>query len=414
MTTKGLARAVLAAAAAAALAGCGRAGADSAAPEAGGKADPTGGAEVQAPVRAAEPAVERPPAAGAIYDRWETIGVAEGLPSRKVLSVTCEKDRVWACTENGLAEVRAGKVVRVYGTADGLAHRVVTGCVRSPSTGDLWISTFGGLSRLSGGRIATYRQTTSGLMNDVVYGVEAEGDRVWAATAAGLSRYEPGKDRWGVYDHTNATFHEPWVYSVSAGDGVMWVGVWGGGVVAHDPVTGSWKEFEDPDGEMEVELVPDDGPVQVITSAVSFADGVLWQSTYFGVSRYEKGRWRSFLKKDGRLPSDFVNAVRARGRWALLATDGGLCVTDGDHWATYARRPDGKGEVRILRPGREPETRVLDTAPPNDFVFQADAAGREVWTATALGLGHGVATGDGTMVPAETGGRAPEGNGGHR
>ncbi len=356
-------------------------------------------AERPARVERQAPSVERPPDGGLVYDRWETIGVEQGLPARKVLSVLCEPDRVWACTENGLAEIRDGKVSRVWGTADGLAHRVVTSCVRSAATGDLWVGTFGGLSRISGGKVSTWRQTTSGLMNDVVYGVEAEGARVWAATAAGLSWFEPAADRWGVYDHNNATFHEPWIYAVSAGDGEMWIGVWGGGIVSFDPSTEKWREFKDPDGEMEVELVPDDGPIHVITSGLSYSEGALWQSTYFGASRYAGGRWRSWLQKDSGLPSDFVNAVKARGRWGFFSTDSGLCQTDGDHWASYARRADGKGEVRILRPGRPAEVRVLDTAPPHDFTFQADAAGRDVWVATAMGVGHGRATGEETLVP---------------
>ncbi|MCK6481684.1 MAG: regulator [Planctomycetes bacterium] len=371
---------------------------------AGGAAAGEAPAERPAPVARAATALERPPAAGAIYDRWETIGVAEGLPARKVLSVTCEPDRVWACTEGGLAEIAGGKVVRVWTPADGLAHRVVTSCARSATTGDLWIGTFGGLSRLSGGRITTWRQTTSGLMNDVVYGVDCEGDRVWCATASGLSWYDFARDRWGVYDHNNAVFHEPWVYAVTVGDGLVWLGVWGSGVISLEPSTETWREFRDPDGEMEVELVPDDGPVHVITSSLSYDEGAVWQSTYFGVSRYRDGRWRSWLKKDSGLPSDFVNSVKARGRWALFNTDSGLCVTDGDHWAVYTRRADGKGEVRLTRPGREPEVRVLDTAPPHDFVFQSDARGREVWIATAEGVGHGTATGGATMVPAEAGG----------
>jgi ligand-binding sensor domain-containing protein len=391
---------------AAALAACGPVGA---APGDGGGAAVRAGAERHLPAAEAGQGPERPPAEGCVYDRWDSIGVAQGLPSRKVLAILCEPDRVWACTENGLAEIRDGKVARVLGPADGLAHRVVTCCVRSPATGDLWIGTFGGLSRLSGGRITTWRQTSSGLMNDVIYGLEAEGDRVWVATASGLSRYEPARDEWGVFDHTNAVFHEPWIYSVSSGGGRLWIGVWGGGVVAHDPATGSFREYLDPDGEMEVELVKDDGPVSVVTSAVSWSDGALWQSTYFGVARLEGGRWRSWLRKDSPLPSDFVNSVKARGRWAFLATDSGLAVTDGDAWVVYARREDGKGEVRIARPGApSPEVRVLDTAPAHGFVFQADARGREVWIATADGVSHGVASTGESLLPAPAAGEEKE------
>ena len=334
---------------------------------------------------------EPPPAEPIVYDRWTTLGRAEGLPSEKILCVLCDGPRVWAGTENGLVCVEQDKL-SVWGPQHGLAHRVVSAIAKDAKTGDLWIGTFGGVSRFSGGRFTTFRQTTSGLMNDVVYAIACEGDRVWFATAGGGSRYDKVKDQWGVFDHTNAIFHEPWTYGVAAGLGRIWWGVWAGGVCEHDPATGSWKEYRDPDGEFELDLVPDDGPIHDVTSSLSMAQGIVWQSTYFGLSRFEKGKWRSFLKKDGGLPSDFINTAQARGRWAFLATDEGLCVTDGDNWTSYGRNDDGTGAVRLVRPDRPAEVRALQTSLAHKYCFASDAQGREVWVGTAKGLAHGVST----------------------
>ena len=334
---------------------------------------------------------EPPPAEPIVYDRWETIGRAGGLPSEKVLAVLCDGPRVWVGTENGLVCVEDDKL-SVWGPQHGLAHRVVSAIAKDAKTGDLWIGTFGGVSRFSGGKFTTFKQTTCGLMNDVVYAITCEGDRVWFATAGGGSSYDKVRDRWGVFDHTNAIFHEPWTYGVAAGLDRIWYGVWAGGVCVHDPVTGSWKEYRDPDGEFELDLVPDDGPIHDVTSSLTMADGIVWQATYFGLSRFEKGRWRTFLKKDGGLPSDFINTVQARGRWALLATDEGFCVTDGDNWTSYDRSEDGAGTVRLVRPGRPVEVRRLPTSPAHKYCFASDAQGREVWVGTAKGLSHGIST----------------------
>jgi ligand-binding sensor domain-containing protein len=326
-----------------------------------------------------------------VYDRWETVGRENGLPSDKVLAVLCDGPHVWVGTENGLVCVEDGKL-SVWGTQHGLAHRVVSALAKDGRTGDLWIGTFGGVSRFSGGKFTTFKQTTSGLMNDVVYAITCEGDRVWFATAGGGSRYDKVTDQWGVFDHTNAIFHEPWTYGVAAGLDHIWWGVWAGGVCEHDPVTGSWKEYRDPDGEFELDLVPDDGPIHDVTSSLTMAEGIVWQATYFGLSRFEKGRWRSFLKKDGGLPSDFINTVQARGRWALLATDEGFCVTDGDNWTSYGRNDDGTGAVRLVRPGRPVEVRAPTTTLAHRYCFASDAQGREVWVGTAKGLAHGIST----------------------
>src|SRR5690349_25087792 len=69
----------------AALAGC---GGDGAAARPGGE-EARAPAAAPAPIRRAAPALEAPPARGLVYDRWTTVGTAEGLPSPKVLAVTC-------------------------------------------------------------------------------------------------------------------------------------------------------------------------------------------------------------------------------------------------------------------------------------------------------------------------------------
>lgn len=324
------------------------------------------------------------------YRNWDTYTVADGLPSNKVFTVRLDGPRVWAGTDKGLARFQDGRWT-VFGVREGLPHPVVLSLDVSALTGDVWIGTMGGLARYSGGRIDAFTQLTSGLSNDFVNDVECDREQphIWAATAMGLCRLDLTTGRWSVFTEENTPMHEPWTYSLAAGPKVVWLGAWGAGVLEYDRATGTWRPFRDPDKEMEIDLLPDDGPVHDVTSGVDFKEGVLWQSSYFGLARYDGRRWRSYFREDSGLASNFINFVRARGRIAWLATDNGLSATDGEHWVTYRRTPAGRGELLQFAGGPEPSARhALPSGPAHNYMLSVDFQGDDLWVATEGGVSH--------------------------
>lgn len=340
------------------------------------------------PLAAAQPAAEDP-----FFSRWETIGAAQGLPSAKVLSVLADGPRVWAGTERGLALLEGGKVRRVWGPAEGLAVPVVISLALDPRSGDVWAGTLGGLARLSGGRVKLYTQLDSGLANDVVYGVAVDGDDVWAATTAGISRHDTAAGSWKIFDNTNSIMHEPWCYAVTADSGTVYFAVWGGGVVVYDGAAGRFREHRDPDGEFELDLFPDDGLLQDITTSVAFSRGVLWAGTYFGLSRYDGRKWASYTQADSGLAGDFINFLRARGAAVWIATDQGLGRFDSRVWHAWRRKEKGAGYELAAVDAAGKKT-VLETAtgPACNEIYGVDVDQRgDVWAATAAGLAHAVA-----------------------
>jgi len=262
--------------------------------------------------------------------------------------------------------------------------------VEDRRTGDIWAGTMRGLNRYSAGRITTYLQTDSGLPNNVVYGLDVVGDSVWVATAAGLGALNLKSGEWSIYDQSNTTMHEPWVYSVKGAKDRLFVGVWGGGILERELPNGTFKEHRDPDRDMHFDLVPDDGPVSDVTSWIAWEDGILWQGSYFGLSRYDGSRWRSWQEKKSPLPSNFVNFVWPKGRMAWVATDQGLCLTDGDVWVNYHNGPKGMALVDVVQPGQPVRTHSLSTRLPNNFVLGIWADEHEVWLATSDGLSRGL------------------------
>ena len=335
-----------------------------------------------------------------VYTHWETFYAEEGgLPNDHIFAITADGDRLWVGTENGLALYEAGKW-RSWGEKDGLPWRAVSAIAVSEKTGDVWLGLFGGgLSRFSGGRFDHFHQLNSGLVNDVVYGVAVLDDTVWVATTAGMSALDTVTGEWEIYTEKNAPMEEIWCYNVDAGDGKVFAAVWGGGILEWDVKTRRWNAHRDPDREMEIDLFRDDGLIHIITTSASYVDGVLWASTYFGLSRYDGRHWRGYMDHDSGLASNFINLAKGRsGTSCYNATDLGLAVLSDfttDTWVSYRRdtEEDATWTAHVGTGNEERRTVATDLTLPNDFVIAVEFQGDDVWIGTGHGLARGVGSG---------------------
>ena len=332
-----------------------------------------------------------------VYTDWKHYTTETGLPNDHIFSVEASESHVWIGTEDGLARLdkKTGHI-DTWKEEDGLPWRVVSSLAMNEKTGELWIGLFGGgLARFSGGRFDHWHQLNSGLVNDVVYGLAIENDHIWIATTAGASRFNTVTGEWTIYTEKNAPMEEIWNYGVSYNDGKVFLGVWGSGVLEFDVETERWKDYLDPDGEMEIDLYRDDGIVHVITTGTSYIEGVLWVSTYFGGSRYDGRHWRGYFAHDCGLPSDFINAIIGRSaNEAWYATDKGLgAVMDfpSDTWVTYTMEPKTrKGRAVITRANEVVKTVEMPLSIPHNYVLWTEVDGNDVWVGTSKGLARGI------------------------
>ena len=204
---------------------------------------------------------------------------------------------------------------------------------------------------------------------------------------------------------------EIWNYGCTVGDGKVYLGVWGSGVLEFDIATERWKDYLDPDGEMEIDLYRDDGIVHVITTGVSHVDSTLWVTTYFGASRYDGRHWRGYFKQDSGVPSDFHNAVKGRSAdEAWFATDKGLGVLtdfESDTWVTYTTDHEtGTGKAVIQRGTETLDTVTMPPNLPHNYVLWSELDGNDWWVGTSKGLAHAVGEG---YYPGLRADRAPAG-----
>jgi ligand-binding sensor domain-containing protein len=334
-----------------------------------------------------------------VYTKWKQFTTADGLPNDHIFAVKADGNKVWIGTEDGLAcyDKRTGKI-RSWREADGLPWKVVTAIDVDKNTGDVWLGLFGGgLARFSGGRFDHWHQLNSGLVNDVVYGVAIQGDNVWCATTAGASRFNTKSGEWTIYTEKNAPMEEIWNYGVCTTDEKVYLAVWGSGLLEFDIATERWKDYLDPDGEMEIDLYRDDGIVHVITTGASAVDKTVWVSTYFGVCRYDGRHWRGFFAHESGLPSDFNNNLKARSAdEAWFCTDMGLgaCMDFATNtWVAYTREQDGTGKAVVTRDEEVLEVIQGPVNVPQSFIICADVDGDDVWIGTGKGLAWGIGEG---------------------
>ena len=362
----------------------------------------------------AEPSLEE----ADLFARWEHYGKKQGMPEEKTLCVAADGQRTWAGTEKGAVLFEGGEIRKIYGAADGLPEpTAILSIAVDPRTGDVWLGMMSGLARISGGLVTdVFTQLNSGLANNVVYALALDGSAVWAATAGGASRYDPVTKSWEIFDINNTLMHEPWTYSITAGgDGAIYIGVWGGGIVVRDP-NGVFREYRDPDGELEIDRVRDDGLVHDVTSAVAVSGNIMWAGTYFGLSRYDGRHWKSYSTRDSGIASDFINFQQAVGENLWIATDRGFSRFNSETWHTW-RQPREEAAFELVHTGREweperpPEVRtnpgrmsnkeyveLARKQPAGNMVYGIDMNGGDVWLATATGVYRGIAKAGATQA----------------
>jgi ligand-binding sensor domain-containing protein len=160
-------------------------------------------------------------------------------------------------------------------------------------------------------------------------------------------------------------------------------------VIEYNTKTKQFRDYTDPDGEMEIDLLPNDGVVHDITTATAYNDGILWVSSYFGLSRYDGKNWTGYFDHDSGLASNFINFIRVEGRVVYVCSDNGLSSTDGTTWVTYKKFDNSEDGKAIITKGEEKKELALSPSISHNFIIGVDADEDELWVATSHGVCRG-------------------------
>ena len=260
---------------------------------------------------------------GAGIKFWDRNAVVDkGLPSfisqLQILSLAKDHEgNVWVGTDHGLFRITPDDVLSPDRDSDG---EVTT--IYQDRDGDIWFGGLGGIESLRDGMFTTF-STAQGLPsenNGPVY-VDAEGRTWFGPLSGGLYWLKDGK----VGHVAIAGLDSDVVYSISGGDGEVWIGRQRGGLTL---VTKSGDSF------VARTYTQADGLAQnSVYSVHRNRDGTVWAGTVSaGVSRLKDGKFTTYSMVNG-LTSNSVNSiVEGHDGTMWFATPSGLSSFAGGRW----------------------------------------------------------------------------------
>jgi signal transduction histidine kinase/ligand-binding sensor domain-containing protein len=239
---------------------------------------------------------------------------------------------IWFGGPRGIERLRDG-MFTTYSTDQGLPSESI-GPVYVDVEGRTWFAPLsGGLYWLKNGRVG--RITIAGLDSDVVYSISGGDGEVWIGRQrGGLTMLTKNGDSFLAKTYTQADgLAQNSVYSVHRNrDGTVWAGTVSGGV---SKLTG---------GKCINYSVVNGLASNSINSIVEGHDGAMWFATPSGLSSFAGGRWMTRSASNG-LPSADVRSIFEDSRQVLwIATTGGLAFLQSGHIGVPGKLPESLHE----------------------------------------------------------------------
>ncbi|MGB0133177.1 two-component regulator propeller domain-containing protein, partial [Dokdonella sp.] len=254
----------------------------------------------------------------------ERLGIAEGLPNLRVISLAFDHEgSLWVGTNGGLSQVIETGIAQ-YGPIQGLDNAFARTLAEAPN-GDIYIGTSGGLYQYRDGQLLAQwaaRELGSSSVTALVF--DSVGD-LWIGTYdAGVSQMRDGR----VIAHLDRRngLHQLSVRTLLFdADGSLWLGT-SEGLVHYTHGEG-----------MVIDLFPKLAP-DFILSLTLAPDRSLWIGTAIGLAHRDlDGNVRTFDKAGGYPALDTFDIQFEDADSAWLATDAGLLLMRDGHFRALGR-----------------------------------------------------------------------------
>ena len=302
------------------------------------------------------------------------IGPQSSIKQLQILALIRDHGgNVWVGTNHGLIRISPDNTVSLDQLSRNSDNEVTA--IYEDRDGDIWFGGLRGIERLQDGTFTTY-STAQGLPsenNGPVY-VDSEGRTWFAPLSGGLYWVKDGR----VEHIAIAGLDSDVVYSISGGNGEVWVGRQRGGLTVLTKSGDSFvsRTYTQAEGLIQNSVYSvhrnRDGTIWVgtvnagasrlkdgrftnysmvnglvsngINSIVEGYDGTMWFATSSGLSSFSDGHWLNRTAQDG-LPSSNVRSVFEDSKHTLwIATSGGLAFLRSDQIGVPHKLPDALHE----------------------------------------------------------------------
>ena len=256
-----------------------------------------------------------------------------GLPSDSVFCAVSTSDgSIWACTSQGLAELRNGHF-RIFTTAQGLPSNQVRSACESPD-GSRWVTGLDfGLMRWTGSRFVAENVIGLAAKENITALACASDGSLWLGTATGLKHL--AGDVLTSLTTANGLPDNSVLAITEGSDGSLWIGT--------DTGVSRYRA-----GEISTYRTRDGLSHSVVLSLFVDREGTLWAGTKDGLDQFTDGKVTPFTTNEGLL-SNAIGPIMedAQGRLWVGTLDRGLHVFDHHHLRTITVR-DGLTDNTVL------------------------------------------------------------------
>ncbi len=261
---------------------------------------------------------------------WDGRGLSEtSVPSSigrlQVLALTKDRDgNVWAGTRHGLIRITAELTFSTELVSSSIENEITT--IYEDRSGSIWFGGPRGIERLRDGMFTGY-STAQGLppeINGPVY-IDSSGTTWFAPASGGLYC----RTQSGVHHIKNDELDRDTIYSISGGDGEIWVGRQHGGLTVLKRRGDSFvaQTYTQADGLAQ----------NSIYSVHRNRDGTVWAgSVSGGISRLSNGIFTNYSTDNGLTSNSVSSIVEGHDGRMWFARPGGVDSFAGDHWKSYA------------------------------------------------------------------------------
>ncbi len=268
-------------------------------------------------------AIWLPPVTTDLPDRWRVFTTGNsGLPDNRVRAVTRDLEgHVWFGTTAGLARYD-GRSWWTYQASDlglptGEIYALATG-----SDGRIWVGAISGAAVFDGQRWTPFTATNSGLVDAWVLSLaiepQPEGDRVWFATSAGISRLDTATGEWASY---TGNLEEGVPALLLDSEGRLWAGTVGDGLGVWDGR--AWQFYTTGNSEI---------PFNTVTALAEVEPGVIWVGTAApaetggALAEFDGQQWRTYNSRNSGFSEaePLAMAQDAHGRWWIGTRTAGI------------------------------------------------------------------------------------------
>ncbi|MGA3201566.1 MAG: two-component regulator propeller domain-containing protein [Bryobacteraceae bacterium] len=224
----------------------------------------------------------------------------EGLPSDSVSCVAATRNGdIWACTSNGMARVRDGKITR-FSTEQGLKSNFTRAACEA-GDGTLWVADERNLNAWDGSKF-TPRGPAKLPSDASIRALQCLGDTVWVGTTAGLLEINHAGER--LYTAKQGLADNRVLCLAAGRDGSLWIGTRNGFSRLRNGEIESYR--------------PQEGLSQsTVFSMFEDVEGSLWVGTKNGLNQFFSGRVLPYTMNEG-LPSNDTGPIlqdRRGGIW---------------------------------------------------------------------------------------------------